>query len=398
MKYILMNAEHEVLEFDVDFKNSAVKVQGKLDGYSFAPIYFDEDSLDRCLSCLINSRILQMNRRDAGSIIGALKANNAFELSFRSLGLSLTDCYWYKPVGSSLKWEDVNCFERDYDKSLGEAILKCDYETLAKADLLVPDLTLGGITKKAWVNVGGKLMLLKSEAGESPFVERSELLSARLTERLLDENDRLTYTREDFCGESYIACEGMIKDHEELIPAGQMIEMLGCCEYNSLKMISKDRQMLERFTETVRALGVEDIDAYLAKIAAAFNLTLAGDCHTSNFGFIRDLKTMKLRAAPLYDRGRSFGCFGQPTDNGQLSAASVAVKDPKSVFLIVLFNSTVMNSSWDYSWFSPSRLDGFHEEIEQMLKGFPESPDKYIELLKAAYDYQLSYICSAAGK
>lgn len=398
MKYILMNAEHEVLEFEIVFAAADIHVLQKLDGYSYAPIFFKKDMLDNCFRDFIFSRVINSTRRDAADIMAALGVDSVLELSFKSYGLSLTDCYWYKPVGSSLKWEEVSCFERDYDKSLGEAILKRDYAALAKADLLTPDLTLGGVSKKAWVNVDGKLMLLKSEAGESPFVERAELLSARLTERLLDESDRLTYTHRDFCKESYIACEGMIKDHEELVPAVQIIGMLGCHEYNSLKMISKDKQMLERFTETVRALGVEDIDSYLAKIAIAFNLTLAGDCHTSNFGFIRDLRTMKLRAAPLYDRGRSFGCFGEPMENGQLSAASVAIKDPRSVFLILLFNSTVMSSSWDYSWYAPTRLAGFHDDIEQMLKGFPESPDKYIELLKVAFDYQLDYISKTAGK
>ena len=32
----------------------------------------------------------------------------------QNLGLSLTDYYWMKPVGSHLKWKDVNLFENAF--------------------------------------------------------------------------------------------------------------------------------------------------------------------------------------------------------------------------------------------------------------------------------------------
>lgn len=398
MRYTLMNEDYEVIDFSIDESFRVLSDINLLDGFDHAPIHFREATIRYNLYRLLQDRCLHPGRRDTQEIIKALKAHNELELSFMSSGLSLSDCYWYRPSGSTLKWKDVNCFVREYDTTLSEAILKCDYDTVTKADLLTPDLTLDGISKKAWIRVDGKPLLLKSEAGQSAFVEQSELLSARLTERLLDPVDIIDYSHYEFAGENYIACRSMIKDGEEFVPASQVLEMMNETNINSLKMISKDKAFLKKFTETIEGLGVKNVTAYFAKIAAVFNLTLAGDCHSTNFGFIRDLKTLKLRPAPLFDRGRSFGCFGQPMENGQLSAASVAIKDPQSVFLIVLFNSNVLNTSWDYSWYDPARLEGFHEDIEKMLKGFPESPDKYIELLKLAFDYQLDYLNKSSGR
>ena len=82
-------------------------------------------------------------------------------LSLRSLGLSLTDHYWYRPSGLGLKWKDVDSFDREFDTSFGESILRRDYAALAKTDPYTPDCTLGGILKKGWIRDDGSPLLLK---------------------------------------------------------------------------------------------------------------------------------------------------------------------------------------------------------------------------------------------
>lgn len=399
MRYTLMNAEHEVIDFDIDLKNRQLNQTGEVKDLRYAPIYFNgSKDIRLSLYSFLSSRTLGSLRRDTNNIIKALSLTNELELSFYSLGLSLTDCYWYRPEGSSLKWQEVSCFDRDYDTAMGEAILRCDYEALKKADPLSPDLTLGGISKKAWIKINGAPMLLKSEAGEASIVEQAELLSSRLTERLLDEKDYIAYRHMDFEGESFIACRGMVKNYEEFIPAAHILKNLELPgDYHSFKVISKDKDFLNTFTETLEKMGVENITSYYAKLGAAFDLTLAGDCHSDNFGFIRDLKTLKLRPAPLFDRGRSFGSFGQPIENGEISAAKSAISATKVMFLMLLFNSIVLHPDWDYSWYDPKRLEGFHEDIDKYLGGCEDAPEEYRTLLKAAFDYQLDYLNKAAG-
>ena len=347
MNYTLMNAEHEVLEFETNDRGS-INIIRILDEFEFAPLHFcrhaqNMEMLNYDLISFLRSRTINSARNDAKDIFAAAGVKDHIELSLRSLGLSLSDHYWYRPSGSGLKWKDVGCFDREFDTSFGEAILRRDYAALAKADPYTPDCTLGGISKKAWIRIDGSPMLLKSEAGTSKFIEQSELLSARLTERLLEKDDYVAYSRCEFAGESYIACRGMVRSGEEFVPASDILTMMGDTHADTFKYISKDKELLERFTHTLEKLGIENIKAYYAKLAAAFNLSLAGDCHLNNFGFIRDLKTMKLKAAPLFDRGRSFGSFGQPIENGRYSCAEYAIESTKTVFVMMLFHSTLIH-------------------------------------------------------
>ena len=400
MNYTLMNAEHEVLEFETNDRGS-INIIRILDEFEFAPLHFcrhaqNMEMLNYDLISFIRSRTINSARNDAKDIFSATGANDHIALSLRSLGLSLSDHYWYRPSGSGLKWKDVGCFDREFDTSFGEAILRRDYAALAKADPYTPDCTLGGISKKAWIRIDGSPMLLKSEAGTSKFIEQSELLSARLTERLLEKDDYVAYSRCEFAGESYIACRGMVGSGEEFVPASDILTMMGDTHADTFKYISKDNELLKRFTQTLEKSGIENIKAYYAKLAAAFNLSLAGDCHLNNFGFIRNLKTMKLKAAPLFDRGRSFGSFGQPIENGRYSCAEYAIESTKTVFVMMLFHSTLIHKDWDFGWYDPKKLDGFEDDIENMLSICDDIPKQYIEMLKAAFQYQLDYLNKTA--
>ncbi len=399
MKYTLMNAEHEVLEFETDGRGNTNIIR-LLDEFEYAPLHFcrhsqDTERLNYDLISFLRGRTINLARSDAKDIFSSTGVSDNIALSLRSLGLSLTDQYWYRPSGSGVKWKDVSCFDRKYDTSFSEAILRRDYAALAKVDPYTPDCTLGGISRKAWIYIDGSPMLLKSEAGTSNFIEQSELLSARLTERLLEKDDYVRYTRCEFAGESYIACRGMVGSGEEFVPAQDILTMMGESHADTFKYISKDDELLKRFTHTLEDFGIENIKAYYAKLAAAFNLSLAGDCHLNNFGFIRNLKTMKLKAAPLFDRGRSFGSFGEPIENGRYSCAQYAIESTKTVFVMMLFHSTLIHKDWDFSWYDPKKLEGFEDDIENMLSVCEDIPKQYIEMLKAAFQYQLDYLNKA---
>lgn len=399
MLYTLMNADYEVLQFEAGRTYNDIRFIKALEGINAAPIYFDKRAPGAGLANFISTRMISTGRHDAKDILSALGMESPLELSLRAYGLSLTDCYWYRPQGCTLKWKDVSCFGRKWDTRFGEAILSRDYDLLKKADPLTPDCTLGGITTKAWLQKNGRPVMLKAENCEDAFITRAELLSAQLAKRLLDENDRVDYRQEQFAGRRFIACDCMISDNEEFVPAQQLISLLGWKNgYDTFKQISKDSKLLKEFTDKAVSLGVSGTAAYFAKIAIVFNLSLGGDSHFMNFGFIRDLDTLKLRTAPLFDRGRSFGSFGEPIENGCISVKKYALTTPKTLFLIMLLFSTICRPEWDYSWFEPKRLEGFTQEIADTLSGCEEATDEFIKLLQQAFEYQLDYVCKAAEK
>ena len=138
MQYTLMNAQHEVLSFELDDTKNTVFNIRPLDGFAWAPIYFKKDDLENDLLMHMNRRTINPYRHDAGDILKAVGVKDTFRLSLRSYGLSLADCYWYRPEGCKLEWSDVNCFSRKWDTSFGEAILSRNFKALADVDVLTP--------------------------------------------------------------------------------------------------------------------------------------------------------------------------------------------------------------------------------------------------------------------
>lgn len=133
----------------------------------------------------------------------------------RNLGLSLSDQYWIKPVDSSLKWENVNFFNNDFDQvSLATSAFAVD-GTKAAAK---PDNTSDGNLEKKRVCRNGARLLLKggTQLGQEPH---NEAIATALHHRLLDAGDYVAYSLE---GEGPLAmscCPNFLTDEEEFVPA-----------------------------------------------------------------------------------------------------------------------------------------------------------------------------------
>lgn len=94
MKYKLMNAEHEVLEFETDNRDS-INIIRILDEFKYAPMHFsrhfqDMEKLNYDLISFILSRTINSARSDAKDIFAGVGVNDNIALSMRSLGLSLS--------------------------------------------------------------------------------------------------------------------------------------------------------------------------------------------------------------------------------------------------------------------------------------------------------------------
>ena len=81
------------------------------------------------------------------------------EAKFRSMAVSLTDCYWIREAKLPFKWKDVNYHENGFASDFSQAFL---YDNKTKSiDINVPDWTTDGALKKVWISLNGKPVLLK---------------------------------------------------------------------------------------------------------------------------------------------------------------------------------------------------------------------------------------------
>ena len=220
------------------------------------------------------------------------------KLSVLSMGLSLTDCYWYTE-DPDIKWEDVSLHRNGFSPDL---LLYS--QGLLKAQGISPDYTTDGYLEKFWtMDVSGP-MLIKSGDVEgitkgSGVLAANEVAACRVAD-LMGINHaeyKLVRAEDNNSGKKRLLCASRCfidDDSMEFITAESLKDHIG-------KMSDLDLAIFDDFAE----MGMEkDL-----KTMKKFDLLLGNhDRHLSNFGYLRDSDTLKVIGfAPLYDSGSCLG-------------------------------------------------------------------------------------------
>ena len=96
-------------------------------------------------------RAIPASRDNIKEILERLKIQSPEEMLEKAYGLSLSDQYWIRPLGSKLKWEQINFFQNAFSEDLGCLLLGNNQEGgSAGFSLMSPDVTLDGWLRKKW--------------------------------------------------------------------------------------------------------------------------------------------------------------------------------------------------------------------------------------------------------
>jgi len=211
---------------------------------------------------------------------------------FNSMGLSLTDCYWFKPEGSDKKWDEVNFYKNGFSEDVGINFFNRQPINSSSSS---PDFSLNGELEKRWKYVDKRPVLLKRGKNpyqKEPFCEKiaSDLAKAMGLAHVtydIGEDDRGYYS----------ICEAFTDEKNELVNAKNFIR--------TLKYID-EKTDFERFTDKCKENGIEDI-AFITDNMIVFDyLMLNVDRHWGNFGVIRDSDSGRIKGmAPIFDTGMS---------------------------------------------------------------------------------------------
>lgn len=206
-----------------------------------------------------------------------------------NLGLSLNDCYWVKPKGSSLKWEDVKLYNGKWS-SLG----------------YTPDASTGGILPKKWVEINGRFFLFKGHHPGTLQQFFNEVLATRIHKKQgFDNFVPYKIRRQPGSGEESCCSECFTNEMLEYIPAWDVIGREEMPEDVSVK------DLFFSFAEK-EGLDIQKVQNQIDYMNLTDFLLSNRDRHFFNFGFLRDSDTLKyIGLAPLYDTGNSMG-FGTP--------------------------------------------------------------------------------------
>lgn len=161
MKAILMNKDVEVLMADYDPATGAYTKVNEIYNIEYAPYILNNfnnkfDSSDDFRAKLtewFKNRGIPSWRDKLDLLLRRLGVSTAYELLDKSFGLSLSDQYWLKQVGSDITHNDINFFDNDFDYV---GFMNASFSTKGNAILNISSLkttnnTTDGILKKAWI-------------------------------------------------------------------------------------------------------------------------------------------------------------------------------------------------------------------------------------------------------
>ena len=268
-------------------------------------------------------------------------------LLVRGYGLSLSDQYWICSEGAELQWEDINFFQNDFSKDIGDVLFGDRKQ--GPLNFNSPDSTTGGNLKKRWKIIDGKRCLIKG--GSNPYRQQplNEVIASGIMERL--GIPHVPYTVIWSKGAPYSVCEDFVTENTELIPAWRLLQAK-----KQNNRTSRYRHLLECCEE----LGIGDITAFLDRMLVLDYIIANEDRHFNNFGALRNAETLEwLGMAPIYDSGSSLGYDRLP---GQMrSEKDVTCKPFKN------HHAEQLKLVIDLDWIDFNRLSDVGELISDVL-------------------------------
>lgn len=306
MKCILMNKNTEVLSCDFNEVSKFFDKIYEVYNIDYAPyilksFYIDEDINDTPfrtnLSEWFKGRGIPSCRDKLDMLLLRLNVVAPSELLDKAFGLSLSDQYWLKPVGTDIKYEDINFFDNDFDYAeFMEASLSKNSKMIQNASSLkTPNNTTDGMLKKAWIIENGTRYLLKGGYKNETLQPFNEVLASEICKRL--GFDHVEYTLDTYKDTVVSKCPCFITKDTELITCYQ------------IRNDMKRHDSIEDYEEYIKKLeseGIKDVRTKIENMYILDFLIMNEDRHLNNFGIIRDINTLKwVDVALIFDNGQS---------------------------------------------------------------------------------------------
>jgi len=293
-------------------------------------------------------RSIPASRQDLEQVLYQLNIPSCRFLLTKSFGLSLSDHYWVKPIGTQLKWEDINFFHHDFSEDVGN-ILFGNHPLTGDINLMSPDNTSDGWLKKKWIIANDKRYLMKGGSGDYQQEPVNEVIATALMKRLNIEHIpyQLTFDNQ----KPYSLCENFVTPHTELVPAWRLMHLY--------KKSNNDSPYMH-LLKTCERLGMDQIRGALEKMLTLDYLIANSDRHYNNFGFLRNPKTLEwLGFSPIFDSGTSL--WHHTAFIGRKVESKPFKKTHAEQIKLVK----------DFSWIDFQGLKGIDQEIHEILDQSP---------------------------
>lgn len=241
------------------------------------------------------NRIIPASRDGLNTLLHIYRIENTSSLAIKSLGLSLSDQYWIKPKGSDISWNDVNFFTNDFSSDLGTLFFSKNQSSRQNINPFSPDASSNGWLKKKWIIINDKRYLAKAGSGTLHQEPYNEVAISKILDLLKIKHIEYKTIMEN--NRPLCLCENFINPNTEFVPANLI--------YNVLPQKNNESN-LTHFFKCAEYLQIPGIKDYINNFLTIDYLTENTDRHYGNFGFIRNINTLKfISPAPIFDNGTS---------------------------------------------------------------------------------------------
>lgn len=292
--FTLMRKNEEVMMLQIGVDGNIIKL-GKKENMALMPLQnrtsprgVIEWWRDRAIP-IKQGKIEKMLRDNGIETTGLFLTHN--------LGLSLTDYYWIRPLGTDLTWEKVNLFDNDFKENL--LLGKINYndnETLEYQ----PNSSLQGNLEKTWIIDGGIRKLVKGNHDIYSSESINEVIISKAIKA--QGKDAVQYSLLHIDGKNYdFGCisELFTSQEKELVSA-----------YAVMTSEQKPNN-LSRYEHFINVCEKNGLDGDSVREYLEFEILIDfifsnRDRHLTNISVLRDANTLKfISMAPIYDSGKS---------------------------------------------------------------------------------------------
>ena len=289
------------------------------------------------------NRAIPASRSGIAHALESLNLPSTGALTEKSLGLSLSDQYWIRPIESSIRWEEVNFFDNSFSEDVGN-ILWMHKPSNGKFDLMSPDNTSDGWLRKKWIIIDGMRCLVKDSSGAARQEAYNEVLASRIMEHLGIPHVSYELLHQD--GYAYCVCKDFITRDTELIPAWYVMQTQKKENHVSI---------YNHYLNCCEQLDIPNVRQAIDQMIVLDFLIVNEDRHQTNFGVVRDANTLEfLGPAPIFDSGTSLW-FDKPTQMIG-SMANVVCKPFKTS------HEQQLGLVSSFDWVDFSKLDRIEDE------------------------------------
>ena len=377
-KFTLMNKNKKVFDFEYNDEDHLIVgfERNYTDNEKYAPFgLIKNDSIDKNgFNKWWKNRQIPASRNGLKEILnksGIYDEDNFDLLDAKAYCLSLSDQYWVKKYNENILWENINFFDNEFSEDIGKVLFSG--ETSLNLNLNTPDMTSNGNYEKRWKIINGDRYLIKAGGkmiNQEPF---NEVIATKLYERILNADEYVKYELTYDNGKAVSICKNFITANTELIPAWKIDEYYE---------VEKNENKYEHYIRCLNKLNIPNANLLVDKMLICDFILANKDRHFNNFGVIRNVETLEFeKVAPIFDNGCSLWFDENDMYVGEFFLTKPFEEYEKKQVSLVK----------NIGWLDISKLDGFEEEVKEILLSNKllsnERIEKIIKQIKSRIEY-----------